>query len=258
MRFWKRLVLTASYVTACPFLSTPSSDNDLVGLAKYLPCVGVLVGCFLAIEYWLLLLFGSDTLVCSLVLTISWIVITGGIHLDGLMDTADGIFSHRSRERMLEIMHDPRVGNFGAVSGFCLVLVKLVALSKLPFLPTVAALLTVPLWARWTAVLAIGGYPYLRQSGMGKIWHDSMRVPSDLILSSVVPLLISIGICHFFGQPIYSLISIFTISTGVLTAFLINRILKGQTGDTYGAIIETAEAGGLLLSAIISNLFFVQ
>ncbi|NJL73173.1 MAG: adenosylcobinamide-GDP ribazoletransferase, partial [Candidatus Competibacteraceae bacterium] len=64
-------------------------------------------------------------------LAVLWLLLTGGLHMDGLMDTADGIFSHQSRERMLEIMHDPRVGNFGVLSGVSVLLIKITGMAAL-------------------------------------------------------------------------------------------------------------------------------
>ncbi|MEK8127016.1 adenosylcobinamide-GDP ribazoletransferase [Paenibacillus filicis] len=97
-----------------------------------------------------------------------WASLSGALHLDGLMDTADGVLSHRSRERMLEIMKDSRVGAMGVIVCVLLLLVKWTLLAEL--LPSsgsvgTSAWLLLPLvmlWSRWFMVVAIWGWPYAR------------------------------------------------------------------------------------------------
>ncbi|MBY0358966.1 MAG: adenosylcobinamide-GDP ribazoletransferase [Candidatus Obscuribacterales bacterium] len=250
----KKIVLTASFVTACPYLKTPAVNaQDLNGLAKFLPLIGIFIGCFLAAASFLLFSLHTPPLISGFILTFIWLLATGGIHLDGLMDTADGIFSHRSRERMLEIMHDSRVGNFGALSGLGIVLGKFAALSCLPFAPLMVLLLIVPTWSRWAVVFAVGCFPYAREEGMGKIWHESTKTPTDLISSALPPLAITALVCYFCGHPEYACFALFSIIGGLAAAFALNRILHGHTGDTYGAVAEIAETTGLVCSVIMLN-----
>src|SRR5262249_14512033 len=155
-------------------------EQDLSGLSKYLPAVGLLIALPLGLVVWLCGKFSVPHLVSGTLLTLVWLVMSGCIHLDGLMDTADGGFSHRSPERMLEIMHDSRVGNFGAIAGIMAILIKLTTLASAPFLMLQLAVLLIPMWARWAETFAIGYFPYLREQGMGKIWHDTTRFPRDI------------------------------------------------------------------------------
>lgn len=251
MNPFAKLAMAASYTTACPYLRKPENEQDLTGLAKYLPTVGAGIGAILALESQGLFLSNANPLLSGAVLVISWIAITGGIHMDGLMDTADGIFSHRNQARMLDIMKDSRVGNFGALAGLCVVLLKLTALASLPQTITIATLLLVPAWSRWTTIIAIGGHPYLRQEGMGKIWHDSTHMPIDLLIAALVPILITIAVCYGLQDTRLALIPILTVVSGLTGISTIQRILGGQTGDTYGAVSEIAESGGLLLTALL-------
>ncbi len=193
MNIYARFMTAAAYVTVLPLRTLPPpQQNELSSLSKYLPAVGILIGLIL---YWLCGLLNwlhINPLLTSVIITISWLAITGAIHCDGLMDTADGIFSHRDPQRMLEIMSDSRVGNFGALTGFSLLLLKAGSLACLPY-PTIATVvLLAPAWARWNEVIAIGCFPYLKENGMGKIWHDTISFPSDLYISALVPLFLSI------------------------------------------------------------------
>lgn len=253
MRLVRRFSCAASYVTRLPFagLVGNADVDELNGLAKYLPAVGLLVGCVLFLLLRLLQLLPADRILSAAVVSVSWLIVTGGIHFDGLMDTADGVFSHRDRSRMLEIMSDSRVGNFGAMTGWCTLLLKFAALCSLPDTHAQAALLVVPTWARWCEAYAIGAFPYLRQSGMGKVWHDTMRFPRDLFLAALVPVAASAAFFPFDTQAVFCA-SAFTLVSGLAACCYFNNILKGQTGDTYGACVEIAETGGLLFTALLS------
>ena len=152
---------------------------------------------------------------------------------------------------MLEIMRDSRTGNFGAVTGCLLVLCKYACLVALTGQCLGWALLLIPTWARWAQVLTIGCYPYAREEGMGKIWHDTMAVPADFFAALVVPVVATSLVCMYGGCAAAILVSCAgAVVSGCLTAKFLQGKLQGQTGDTYGAVVEMSEAGGLLFGAL--------
>jgi adenosylcobinamide-GDP ribazoletransferase len=221
------------------------------GLAKYLPAVGLLIGALLLAAQITLDRLAVLPAVASILLPIIWLILSGGIHFDGLMDTADGIFSHRSPERMLEIMRDSRVGNFGVMTGFAILLIKIAGL--LTVSNALVALFLIPCWARWCESFAIGAFPYAREEGMGKIWHDTMEFPRDLLAGGILPLLATLFCALQFGIVPTTAVVLCTLSAGLLSAFYLTSILKGHTGDTYGAVVELSEAGGLLLLTLLRS-----
>ena len=252
MNVCSRFCQTAAYVTSLPFPARNPDETTLSGLAKYLSLVGVLIGVILVFEATLLIWLNTAPILTGVILGLSWLAITGGIHMDGLMDTADGIFSRQSLERMLEIMSDPRVGNFGAMSGFAVLMLKAAALSCIANVPhLVLALLLIPTWARWCETVAIGAFPYAKPEGMGKIWHDTTKFPADLVTATIPPLAFSIACVSSAGWQAVVVIAGTTITGGLLAASMFARLFKGQTGDTYGAVVEFAETIGLTLAAII-------
>jgi adenosylcobinamide-GDP ribazoletransferase len=252
MRLLRRLALAIGYVTCLPLLSVNSTDQSqesLSGLAKYLPAVGILLGLWMVGLDLLLGSLHTGHILCCAIITIAWLVLTNGLHFDGLMDTADGIFSHQSPERALEIMQDPRVGNFGVLAGVSVLLLKFIALFSIPVPYQIFALIFVPAWSRWAETFAISAFPYLKPQGKGKIWHDSTKHPRDIFISGLVPSLLVATACALGYWPA-ALMSAFTALGGVAAAFWLNKKLGGQTGDTYGCVVEIAEACGLVLSAI--------
>jgi cobalamin 5'-phosphate synthase/cobalamin synthase len=167
------------------------------------------------------------------------------------MDTADGIFSHRSKERMLEIMRDSRVGNFGAIAGILLILTKYLALLSLHSHWIWIALLAIPAWARWVEVFVIAAYPYARKEGMGKIWHETTSI-ADILLAAIAPLCLTLLISIIFKTAAIFIVIPLTVLPGIALGHYVYKILDGQTGDTYGASVEFAEACGLMLLSQIN------
>jgi adenosylcobinamide-GDP ribazoletransferase len=259
MRIFKRFLLTLTYVTSLPLKGiAPGFEEDyeqsLAGLSKYLPAAGVVIGAgLMGIAALLLFKMHSPHIVAAAVLTVAWLCLTGGLHFDGLMDAADGVFSHRDRERMLEIMMDSRVGNFGAMTGLGVLLIKFACLTSLctNALLLIAVLLLAPVWARWCELYAIGRFPYARAEGKGKIWHDSTRFPTDIFKGMVIPLMVSVGAAMFVGLSPIMLVVTFSILSGLIASHWLASHIQGQTGDTYGAVVELSETGCLLLTAVV-------
>ncbi len=252
-RHIKDLALALSYVTCFRLIRISYvEDTALSGLSKYLPSAGILIGLFLCLVVQITAGLGDNKLLMATVVAVSWLWLTGGLHLDGLMDTADGIFSHQSRERILEIMHDSRVGNFGVLAGVSILLIKIASLASLPHHALLVAVLSIPAWARWCETYAIGRFAYAREQGKGKIWHQTTSYPGDLIRAALPILLVS-GALLFKGDPLTVLLPVvLTIGAGLISAHWLNRKIGGHTGDTYGAVVELAETFGLGLTAILA------
>ncbi|MBC8080348.1 MAG: adenosylcobinamide-GDP ribazoletransferase [Gorillibacterium sp.] len=139
----------------------------------FYPLVGGLLGLFLAIFALPLQYLLSSQPAAAVILSL-WVALTGALHLDGLMDSADGLLSHRSPERMLEIMKDSRVGAMGVIVAVLVLLMKFTFLNA--FLENVIVerpesilwLVLIPVWSRWFMTAAIAHWPYARgEAGLG-------------------------------------------------------------------------------------------
>ncbi|NPA07165.1 MAG: adenosylcobinamide-GDP ribazoletransferase [Chloroflexi bacterium] len=198
------------------------------GLACY-PVVGLALGVMLL---WFagmgLITLGSITL---WLLAPLWALLTGALHLDGLMDTADGLMGGATPEARLRIMRDERVGAFGVVAALSVFGVKMAALGMgVPL----EGLILAPVWARWAAVWAIVRYPYARDQGLGRALKNHSR-PRDLLLASLAAVLISLPFDHGW------LFALVAWATAVLFARAVQERVPGFTGDMYGALIELVE-----------------
>ena len=127
---------------------------------RYFPLVGVVLGlicAFLALV--LMVIMGSHLYTVRTILTLLPLLLTGGLHCDGFMDTVDGLFSGRDRERMLEIMKDSRTGSFGVVAFCSLLLLDWSLILDLQEPVLVVALFTMPIIGRLSMLFVIQHCP---------------------------------------------------------------------------------------------------
>jgi adenosylcobinamide-GDP ribazoletransferase len=204
--------------------------------------MGLLIGGILGIEdlgfQWL----GVPILTRSALIVASWIALTGGLHLDGVMDTADGL-AVPDRQRRLAVMVDSATGAFGAMAAIALLLLKTAALTDIDTNRSLA-LMAAAGWGRWGQVVAIAFYPYLKPTGKGAFHKQAIRTPHDILLGFC--LLLSICSLPLVLNRGAWRVSIEMVVGGSALAFLtgawFHRQLGGHTGDTYGAVVEWTEA----------------
>ncbi len=184
------------------------------------------------------------------VLVVSVLVVTRGLHLDGLMDTCDGLFGGFTEERRLEIMRDPQVGAFGVAGGASVVLLQYGALVSLLGLEGPGqkwALLLFPMLSRWSMAVVLGLFPYVRQQGLGSPFHQGSRGwPTAVAAVSAIVAAVLLGGIAGAGM----------LAGATLIAWLLGWAmaskLGGLTGDTYGAVNEIV--GALALAAAVAVL----
>lgn len=147
------------------------------GIAALAPVVGALLGMALALVDWALTQ-ETPGLTSALVVGL-WLWLTGGLHLDGAMDAADGLAVTDPNQR-LAVMGDSRTGAFGVMVAIAILGLKTLALAVLPQ-SRGWLLVTILLWARWGQVVAIARYPYLRAVGKGSMHKTTIQLPWDLL-----------------------------------------------------------------------------
>src|SRR5215211_6970646 len=160
------------------------SAGDSGRAAVWYPFVGLVIGA-LAGLVWKGAMFVLPPLVAGALTLAAWVILTGGLHLDGLADCCDGLFVSASRERRLEIMKDPHVGAFGVIGLILVLLLKAVALASLNSASSLGILLAASL-ARW-CILPSGLLPPARPSGMAADFVSGSR-RSFMIWSAILPL----------------------------------------------------------------------
>ncbi|CAM4270750.1 adenosylcobinamide-GDP ribazoletransferase [Paenibacillus endophyticus] len=224
----------------------------------YFPVAGMLLGACLYGFAWLFSLFvpawPSAVLMVGL-----WTALSGGLHLDGLMDTADGVLSHRSRDRMLEIMKDSRVGAMGVLAAVLLLMLKASLLAELLSNGLSASdgcmLMILPIWSRAWMSAAIAQWPFARVGeGIAVLFNEvkGVHAVAAMLLAAISSTVILVLAGHGLKASLLWLLAFVIVTTSVgggLAAWL-NRKLGGLTGDTYGAMNEMIEAMLLLVVVI--------
>ena len=210
--------------------------------------VGLIIGLVLVGLDWLFGLILPSAVVNAL-LIVSLVVITGVLHLDGFVDTCDGIAGHKTAEDRWRVMHDSRVGGFGIVGIVLLLLVKYVSLNSIPLPLMMTTLVLMPVISRWATVYAIFAYPYAKPSGLGKAFKQGTNW-LRFTMATLIALVVVVGLAQLVGLAIMFLIWVMAVA---VAAYLKGKF-SGLTGDTYGAINEVAEVGVLILVTLLARL----
>ncbi len=212
-------------------------------IARWATWVGLLIGFLLAGTNFLLLQVPLSSFLRGVLVLAVWITITGGLHLDGVMDTADGL-AVPDPERRLAVMSDSRTGAYGVMAATVLILLKVGAIADLSSLQSCGVLILSPIWGRWAQLVAIARYPYLKAEGKGAFHRRSLQLPQDLWPSLL--LLTATGMIPILVEPrqwpshLGSFCLGLVLSWGVGAWFY--QRLRGMTGDSYGAVVEWTEA----------------
>lgn len=218
-------------------------EFDAAGMVPWFPAVGLLLGGILAIFDSLVSPYLSQP-AAAVVDVVLLAVMTGAFHLDGLGDTADGLFSHRPKEKILEIMKDSRIGGMGVVAICSVMALKWAGLSGLDDHRSLMLFL-VPAYARASILLAMRLLEYGRPGGGTGLPFFSERLKLRRFWGLGVILALSLGLGP---RGVWLNVGFFIMAAAVIAYFY--KRLGCITGDMLGALTEVTEAGLFLLSSL--------
>ncbi|MEG3171551.1 adenosylcobinamide-GDP ribazoletransferase [Sphingomonas sp. ZB1N12] len=235
----KRLIVAFGFLTRLPMPRVEVTSADFAAAIRFYPIVGLVIGLIVAAAGWLGALVDPWMGACAALLT--WIAVTGALHLDGLADLADGLgAAHGDRTRLLAVMADPHIGSFGVVAIVCQMLAKLMLLHAVG---VDWGLVLVPFAARMGPLAWARLLPPLRPGGLGAAVAGAVRA-RDLLGWGLLLALTAVGVPALIAFPLLVL--------GVAT--WLRRTLDGVTGDAHGAGIEIVETGLLVALAVAGAL----
>ncbi len=213
-----------------------AGDAPPVGRSAWAwPLVGVITGALAAAVLALAHRAGLPPLVGAALALITGTLVTGGLHEDGLADTADGLGGGRTRERVLEIMRDSRIGSYGALAIGLSLMVRAGSLAEL----APCALIAVAAASRAPMVLALHLMPPARSDGLGQgaagVGRGAALVAVGLGTLALLPFGLSAALVTVTAMAL----------TSVALGALARRRIGGQTGDICGAMQQLAEMAGL-------------
>ena len=240
LRFLSKWHAALMFYTCLPIPTNWSLEFRWV--ARWAVGVGAAIGGLLTIADALFALLNLPPLVASTLVVAFGLLLTGGLHLDGVMDTADGL-AVPDRSRLLSVMSDSRMGAFAGMAVVVLILLKVVAIASISQHRWFVLILT-PMWGRWAQQWAIARYPYLKKEGKGAFHKAALPTP----LYALPSLLILIGMTGllWLSSLTPTALAIRSAISGLALSLLTNayfvKQLGGHTGDTYGAVVEWTEA----------------
>ncbi len=250
-----RFIAALKFLTIIPLPWWREASSEELGRSLvYFPLVGVIIGLILGGLNLLLGLFLPLAVVNGL-LIVSSVVISGALHLDGFVDTCDGIAGHKSVKDRWLVMRDSRAGAFGIIGVLLLLLIKYASLNSVPGNLMTVTLMIMPVVSRWAMVYAVFAYPYARPVGLGRAFKQGVSW-QRFVLATIITLAVVIGLARLTDTIYFYLIGlVLMFGTWVIVAVLatyLKRKFSGLTGDTYGAINEVAEVCVLILVCLLA------
>lgn len=240
---WDDFRRALAFLTVLPVGRTlPWQPQRLAPSMALFPAVGLALGLGLVVVNGVLSPLLPRPVVDALLL-LALIVVSGGLHLDGLADLVDGLAGGKDRADSLRIMKDSRVGAMGVIALVMVLLLKYLALTNVPAELKSAALILLPTAGRWIQVALATGCPYARpEGGTGQTFVDAVG-RRELLFASLTLALAALVLCGLKGLALLALLG----GAALLLRHYFNARLGGVTGDVLGAATEIVEVWLLLL-----------
>ncbi len=249
MSLLKSLLIAISTFSIIPVPQFEWDEKSTKYSISFFPVVGIFISLALWGLYRLMAVNPYNSLLFAILATVLPVLITGGIHMDGFIDTVDALASRQSRERKLEILKDPHVGAFAIIYSIVYFLLYLGLVYQLLFLGQIRLILAPFILSRALSGLSAITMPNARQSGMlYSFTRDTDKTVSMLLL---IGALVSSTLLVLYLSPANGIVAIlFAIVTFFLYSNMAKRHFGGVTGDTSGFFVQICElaflAGALI------------
>ena len=240
-----RFISILQFMTRIPIRIETGFDEEFHKSIVYFPLVGFVIGIITYIFGWLSLTI-FDPFISAIVITLIEVLTTGGLHIDGLGDTFDAIYSNRDKERILEIMKDSRLGTNSLLAIMFLILLKIGFIYSIINNNLLWTVIFMPVVARLGVIVMMYKTVTPRENGMGNLFigKASTSMFTIAILYTII-LMIGISKLIFLASTFEAMMLISTI----IILFIFNNLFKkhiykkidGVTGDILGCTIELGE-----------------
>ena len=241
----KRFISILQFMTRIPINIDTGFDEEFHKTITYFPLVGLVLGVLIYIIGLVSGIF-FDSFITSIIVTLALVILTGGLHIDGLGDTFDAIYSYRDKERMLEIMKDSRLGTNSLLAIIFLILLKIGFIYSIINNNLLWTVIFMPVVARLGVIVMMYKTVTPRENGMGNLFigKASTSMFTIAILYTII-LMIGISKLIFLASTFEAMMLISTI----IILFIFNNLFKkhiyikidGVTGDILGCTIELGE-----------------
>lgn len=254
----KRFIGILQFFTRIPIRVNIGFDEEFHKTMYYFPLVGFVLG----ILYFIIGLVSSflfDSYITSVNILISTVILTGGLHLDGVGDTFDGIYSYRDKEKILEIMKDSRLGTNAMLSVLFLMLMKLGLIYSIVQSGQLYNLIFMPAFARMAIVIACYKSVTPRKNGMGNVFigKPSLKmILTGIVYTVILIIIMDITLFNLNSLDLIKVIAFIPIMIILSRCFVryIYSKIDGITGDILGCTSELMEVMYLIYIYLIFGL----
>lgn len=246
MKYFKRIILMIQFLTRIPIRTTLDvTEEDFGKGLAFAPFIGLIIGVLLYLVY-LVVRNTFPIYLTATVIVVCYLILSGGIHMDGLGDTFDGVFSGRPKEKVMEIMKDSCTGTFGVLALISVILLDVFLLNMLIPLSDGIIIIVFPILGRMGCLIGAGAFDYARKDGLAKSFvHHCGK--NEIVIGLVITLVSVVLVMASFSFLIFVAISL-------IISYLLNlyfsKKLSGVTGDTIGAVCELSQMLFLMVIAL--------
>ena len=253
MNYVRQFIFALTFLTRIPVPFKIEYNKKLPGRSMaFYPLVGIIIG-VIVVLFDRCSMFIFSLPVRNTIVLIGFICVSGGLHLDGFMDTVDGIFSGRKSSRIKDIMHDSQIGAFGVIALFLLLLLKFNLLLELQGVNRISVLIMMPALGRFMIILAAKYFPLSDSSKLGR---DFIKGCDRIQVFISCIWILFLFLCLYYFYSFSAIIFLIILSLCILISLIVGTAvvskIDGLTGDVYGAISEIAEVVVLISFITVS------
>ena len=231
------LFFAINFLTILPFekFSRNIRKDKIKDSVLFFPVVGIILGLMLSAVCLILRNMSSPLVLSAFIVTIL-AILTGGLHLDGFIDSVDGLFGGKNKDDILKIMKDHNVGAFGVIGVVCLLMMKFALIGSLPKDIFAKAIFIMPVLSRSSMSFVLLLTPSSKSNGLGSIFAGERKAVYWLI-----PVLISYTLAILLFGVKGNFITLFIFLFALIMRGYFLKKIGGITGDTMGMLNELVE-----------------
>lgn len=253
MNIIKGFIIAFSMFSKIPMPMVKWEEENMKYMFVFFPFIGIITGALLTIWFYICHKTGLSNIVFAAVASLIPVAVTGGIHIDGFMDTCDALSSHKDRDKMLDILSDSHIGAFAAISTILYFILYFGAMTCVDELWQIYMIMTAMFTLRAVAVVNIISTETAKETGLIYTFKKSAN---NIItgLFSAFFILISVGVIESFNILVGACVVIALFMITIYFNLSVVRKFKGITGDLIGWLISICELAAVLIVAVGGSL----
>ena len=254
---WNSFKIAFSMFSKIPMPQAEWTEDNMKYMLCFFPFIGAAIGILMIGARYLLNYLGFADAFISMILVLIPVIVTGGIHIDGLLDTSDALSSWREREKRLEILKDSHAGAFAVITACVYFVAVYGGMNQLLKAKKIDAFLIFAAGFMMARCLSGIGVITLPKANAGGTVAEFSRKASDKVVKNVLIIyLVIIAICILICNPAYGVAQI--ICAGCVFAFYRYKAMKyfgGTTGDLSGYFVCLCELWMLIVMVVVSTIY---